>query len=272
MRKIHLQFCSSSDIQSFEERHYVAAMSEQEEQWRTEKSKAVGKKKGHHGQQVHYLIWYHTGEVWENVGAISGGSAVFSTRVRDEFFHLNKENRTKCLNGIIDNTLFRLEKPEFNLASQIVSIWRRQVVKDWEYLYDVRPYGFETFVEFAEIEGDRQRVGCLYRADNWTFVGETSGNTKNHVGVGLTGGRAGGKGAFHRMTVPKKLVFCKWIKPFTEPQICEYKSSWKASTKEGTPEEKVLAKERTNRRKELLKKALTELPEGCILDLRTSSK
>ena len=264
MKKIHLQFCGCADIKEFEKNHYVVAMSENEEQWRTTNSKAVGEKKGHHGQQVHYLIWYYDGAKWENVGAISGGSAVFSTKTRDDFFHITKTNRTLVLNGIIDNTLFRLEKPEYNLASQIVSVWRRQVVKDWEYLYDVKPFGFETFVEFAEIGGDRQRMGCLYRADNWTFVGETFGNTKNHVGVGLTGGRLEGKGAFHRMTVPKKLVFCKWIKPFTKPQVCIYKSSWKAGTKEGTPEEKLLAKERTRRRAELLARAITELPEGIV--------
>ncbi len=240
MKRIYFQFCSSKDIEVFEKNHYVRKMTTD---GRTDKSKAVGEVRGHYGQQLHYLIWYETDDGWENVGAISGGSAVYATGVRDDFFYLSKENREKVINGIIDNTLFRLERHEFNLASKIVSLWRKVVVKDWEGLYGVKPYGFETFVEYAEIDADTQRVGSLYLADNWTRVGETAGKAKSHVGEGLTGGLHGNP--FTRQNVPKKIVFCKWIKPFTEPQVCEYTSSWRGQT----PEEKQLAKERAAWRK-----------------------
>lgn len=240
MKRILFQFCSSKDIKIFEKNHYVRKMTDE---GRTDKSKATGDVRGHHGQQIHYLIWYETDDGWKNVGAISGGSAVYATGVRDDFFHITKENREKVINGIIDNTLFRLELHEYNLASKIVSRWRQVVVKDWESLYGVKPYGFETFVEFAEIDAVTQRVGSLYLADNWTRVGETSGTAKNHVGVGLTGGLHGNP--FTREKVSKKIVLCKWINPFTEPQTCEYKSSWRGQT----PEEKQLAKERSAWRK-----------------------
>ena len=240
MKRILFQFCSSKDITMFEKNHYVRKMTPD---GRTGKSKAVGDVRGHHGQQIHYLIWYETDDGWENVGAISGGSAVYSTGVRDDFFHITKENRETAINGIIDNTLFRLERHEFNLASRIVSLWRKVVVNDWEGLYGVKPYGFETFVEYAEIDAGRQRLGKLYLADNWTLVGETSGIAKNHIGKGLTGGLHGNP--FTRESVSKKFVFCKWIKPFTEPQACEYKSSWRGNT----PEEKQLAKGRAAWRK-----------------------
>ena len=104
-----------------------------------------------------------------------------------------------------------------------------------------------------ELEDGRRRVGSLYRADNWVFAGETFGSTKNHIGVGLTGSEKwGGKGSFARAKVQPKLIFCKWIGDYTEPQYCEYKSSWKAATKAGTPEEKALAKERIERRKKCM--------------------
>ena len=240
MKRILFQFCSSKDIKIFEKNHYVRKMTAT---GRTDNSKAIGDVRGHHGQQIHYLIWYETDDGWKNIGAISGGSAVYATGCRDTFFHINKENREKVINGIIDNTLFRLELHEFNLATTIVSLWRKTVVKDWEGLYGVKPYGFETFVEYGEIDANTQRVGSLYLADNWTRVGETSGNTKNHVGKGLTGGLHGNP--FTRENVSKKIVFCKWINPFTEPQICEYKSSWRSQT----PEEQQLAKERAAWRK-----------------------
>ena len=137
MKRILFQFCSSKDIKVFEHNHYVRKMTTD---GRTHKSKAVGEVRGHHGQQIHYLIWYETDDGWKNVGAISGGSAVYATGVRDDFFHITKENREKVINGIIDNTLFRLELHEFNLASKIVSLWRKIVVKDWEGLYGVKPY------------------------------------------------------------------------------------------------------------------------------------
>lgn len=250
MKRIFFQFCSSKDIKIFEANHYVRKMTAE---GRTESSKAIGEIRGHHGQQVHYLIWYETDSGWKNIGAISGGSAVYATKSRDAFFKITKENRENVINGIIDNTLFRLEFHEYNLASKIVSMWRKLVVKDWELLYGVKPYGFETFVEYEEIDTVTQRVGSLYLADNWTKVGETAGSTKNHVGKGLTGSLQGNP--FTRETVSKKIVFCKWIKSFSEPQICDYKSSWKGQT----PEEKKLAKERAIWRKKRTLESTTAL-------------
>lgn len=250
MKRILLQFCSTKDIKSFEANHYVRKMTAE---GRTGKSKAVGDVRGHHGQQIHYLIWYETEDGWKIVGAISGGSAVYATGVRDEFFHITKDNRERVLNGIIDNTLFRLEWKEDNLASRIVSLWRKIVVKDWEGLYGVKPYGFETFVEYAEIGADRQRVGTLYQADNWTLVGETAGNTRTHIGKGLTGGLHGNP--FTRENVSKKFVYCKWIAPFTAPQTCDYKSSWRNRTSE----EMQLAKARSAWRKMRMANSKVEL-------------
>ena len=253
--ELYLTFCSSSSIVEFEKRHYVEKMLALEQMSELERarvgpmSKKEGMPRGHHGQQIHFLIWYKG----ENVGAISGGGAVYATGVRDSFFDITQNNREQVLNGIIDNTVFRLEKPERNLATRCLALWRKTVVGYWEYLYGVKPYGFETFVLREDLEDGRQRVGALYLADNWTMVGETYGSTKNHIGVGLTGSpKLDGKGSFARAKVQPKLVFCRWISGYTEPQYCEYKSSWKAGTKVGTPEEKLLAKERATRRQNCL--------------------
>ena len=240
--QLYLEFCSSSQVRDFEQRHYPRKMTNSKRA--TENSKPLGAARGHHGQQVHFLIWYRS----ENVGTISGGSAVYACAPRDMFFGLNRDNRKHTLNGIIDNTTFRLECHERNLATRVLSLWRHTIVGYWKYLYDVEPYGFETFVENATLDDGRQRLGKLYLADNWRFLGETAGSTKNHIGVGLTGGRDGGKGSYEREKVPPKMVFGLWIAGFTVPQYCEYQSSWKAATAEGTPAEKALAKERTLRR------------------------
>src|ERR1035437_4623053 len=202
---LYLEFCSAKhptylDIRS---RHYVPV-------------------KGTHGQQVHFLIWYK-GSV---VGIISGASAVFATAARDKFFGINKDNRTLVLNDIVDNVVFRLENHEKNLASRVLSLWKKSVAFAWEFLYDVKVFGYETFIlreglmreiltgkvdalgrperEVITVDDPELNVrrGNLYKATNWEYVGETSGSGKGRDGVGLTGGIEGGKGYFLRKKVP----------------------------------------------------------------------
>ena len=147
------------------------------------------------GQQLHYLIYLDK----EIVGIISGGAAAYAVRCRDEFFGITKENRHAALNSIIDNTVFRLEWNAPNLGTQILSLWRKTVAKDWYTHYGVKVAGFETFL----VEADN-RKGSLYKADNWTFVGETQGSSKLH--------RHGAENPHERINVDRKLVFCKWVK------------------------------------------------------------
>jgi len=252
---LYLEFCSAGDprYEAIRKDHYVVH-------------------KGCHGQQVHFLIGYK-GAI---AGIISGGSPVFAVAARDSFFKITKENRTKVLNGIVDNVVFRLVNHEHNLGSRVLALWEKAAIKTWELLYGVKVFGFETFIvreglmreEVTEkddnlgrplrrvvVVSDAEgivRYGSMYKAANWVHAGKTSGSTKGHDGVGLTGGREGGRGSFLRKTTPIKDVFCKWTDQCTEPIESVYKSSWKAATKEGTPEEKVIAKAKNRIRKNLM--------------------
>lgn len=135
------------------------------------------------GRQIHYIIHVDN----KAIGIISGASAVWSCKPRDEFFGITKHNRRKVVQQIINNTVFRLEITQHNLASQILSLWRKRVIKDWQEKYcicnacrakGIRPpcahrdqvIGFETFVH------GEQRNGHIYLADNWAFVGMTKGS------------------------------------------------------------------------------------------------
>jgi hypothetical protein len=111
-------------------------------------------------------------------GIISGGSATYATAPRDAFFGITSENRDKVLNGIIDTTVFRMVNHERNLATRVMSLWRKVVPLVWQHLYGVVPFGFEAFV----VEED-QRKGALYKRDNWTTAGQTVGSAKSHVGL-----------------------------------------------------------------------------------------
>tara|TARA_R100000995_G_scaffold74342_1_gene43343 strand:+ start:815 stop:1396 length:582 start_codon:yes stop_codon:yes gene_type:complete len=187
--EIELIKCKRTDAiyQDIRNRHYVA-------------------NKGTHGQQMHYKISVDN----EIVGIISGASSVWAVKARDNFFGLTKENKRKGLPSIINNTVFRLEKHIPNLATQVLSLWRKRCAKDWKKRYNVEPHGFETFV----VETD-YRKGTLYKADNWHYLGETFGNTKSHKGL---------MNKSTRQNTTKKMIYAKKI-PKTKLST-EYEATW----------------------------------------------
>jgi hypothetical protein len=172
---------------------------------------------GTHGQQIHFLITNDNNPI----GIISGASSVYGVKSRDNFFNIPNDQNIKqkfYLPAIVNNTVFRLEVHEKNMATQILSCWRKTISKMWEYVYGIPVIGFETFV----VEED-YRKGTLYKADNWIFVGETFGSTKSHNGL---------INKSTRLETNKKLIYCKWNgkKPIV-PKF-EYISSWKNETEE----------------------------------------
>lgn len=189
---VRLQMCKRSNLayQEIRDRHYVP-------------------NHGAVGQQLHYLIYL--GE--EIAGIISGGGAAYAVGPRDVYFGITKENRNVALNGIVDNTVFRLEKNLPNLGTQILKLWRNRVIVDWEEKYGVKVAGFETFVVEEEY-----RKGAVYKADNWDYVGETQGTTKFH--------QHGIEKSFQRMNVGKKMIFCKRVTGVELPT--EYHATWNA--------------------------------------------
>jgi hypothetical protein len=175
--KIELVLCKRSDprYQEIRSRHYV-------------------ENHGCIGRQLHYLVYLD-----ENlVGIISGASPVWACSPRDKFFGIENSNREKLVgHHIVNNVVFRLEEKIPNLGTQVLSLWRKRVRKDWNERYGDDILGFETFI-FGE-----NRTGAMYKADNWLYVGETQGNTKfkPHGAYGIT----------ERKQVEKKLIFCKMI-------------------------------------------------------------
>jgi len=148
------------------------------------------------GRQIHYLIFNNN----IPIGIISGASTAWSVKSRDAFFG-DKFNR----NLIINNNVFRLEDHQKNFATQIVKMWRYQIAKDWNDVYGDVIIGYDTFVE-------PPRTGALYKADNWTCTGETSGISKRHHG---------GLDSAHIVMVEtsKKLMFVKWAKKETHALV-----------------------------------------------------
>lgn len=173
---LELRLCKRTDpyYQHIRDRHYV-------------------ENHGTIGRQIHYKILREN----EMVGIITGASAVWACKPRDDFFGITSGNRENVISKIICNTVFRLEDNRPNLGSQILAIFRRRVVFDWMRLYDETPIGFETFI-FGE-----GRFGSLYKADNWTYCGLTSGSAKCKPHGAYNPGE--------RRETEIKMVFCKRV-------------------------------------------------------------
>ena len=148
------------------------------------------------GRQIHYLVYVSDISHW--VGIISGASAVWACKPRDDFFGITTENRKEVINKIINNVVFRLEIRRPNLGTMILSEFRKKIVKDWIEKYHDEPIGFETFV-FGE-----NRNGRMYLADNWSKVGITQGSAKYKP--------HGAYNVGERRVTDKKIILCKKIK------------------------------------------------------------
>ena len=173
------------------------------------------------GQQLLYLVFYGN----EVVGVIGGASAVFTSQARDEFWDLStdKDTKTRQLNSIVNNCIFRLEYPAPNLATIVLAMWRKRIATDWKEQYGVEVAGFETFVVEERLWNGKTRNGACYRADNWELQGITKGYGDTNV-----------RGREHqdKTLKAKKLIYCKRI---SGKELCsQYTSSWndKEKTKE----------------------------------------
>ncbi len=163
--------------------------------------------KGTVGRQIHYTVYYNG----RAVGAISAGSAMFAHRKRDKILGVTKEEQSRGLRHIANNTMFRLIRPKDQppLATDVLKIFRELVQKDWLKEYGDFVRAFETLVE-------PPRWGGIYKIDGWKKIGMTAGlGARRPEGHG-TAGKAS-TGVRQIVRVPKKIV---WIMP-----ICSYEQA-----------------------------------------------
>jgi hypothetical protein len=105
------------------------------------------------------------------IACLAYGSAPWYIGVRDHFIGWSAETREKNLHLIINNIRFLIltwvKVP--HLASHMLAMSRRRVSEDWKRIYNHPVYLLETFVDT-----ERFSATC-YKADNWIYVGETTG-------------------------------------------------------------------------------------------------
>jgi len=108
------------------------------------------------------------------IACLAWSSAPWYIGARDRFIGWSPEIRQKNLYLIINNTRFLVlpwvEVP--HLASHLLALNRRRLTEDWGLVYNHPVYFLETFVDTERFQG------TCYKADNWIYVGKTTGRGK----------------------------------------------------------------------------------------------
>jgi len=112
------------------------------------------------------------------VGCIQLSSPAWRMAARDRWVGWDDAVRARQLQRIVNNSRFLLFPfvQITNLASHVLSLLSRCVVRDWQASYHIQPLLLETLV-------DSQRfTGSCYRAANWIELGQTSGRGRQDRG------------------------------------------------------------------------------------------
>ena len=120
------------------------------------------------GAQQRYLIESARHGV---VGALGFSAAARRVAARDQWIGWRDRDRAEHLHQVVCNSRFLILPWVHvrNLASRVLGLARRRVVRDWQQRYGYEPVLLETFVE------SERGPGISYRAANWVELGETRG-------------------------------------------------------------------------------------------------
>ena len=124
------------------------------------------------GRQRRYLI---ESEKRGYLGALGFSASARRLSARDRWIGWDDATRARHLQKIVCNSRFLILPwvEVKNLASHVLALAARQVVRDWEREYGYAPVLLETCVDA------RRFKGTCYRAANWIEVGKTAGRGRN---------------------------------------------------------------------------------------------
>jgi len=108
------------------------------------------------------------------LACLAWSSAPWYIGARDRFIGWSPETRQQNLHLIINNTRF-LVLPWVrvsHLASHLLALSRHRVSLDWQTVYNHPVLLLETFIDAERFQG------TCYKADNWIYVGKTTGRGK----------------------------------------------------------------------------------------------
>jgi hypothetical protein len=142
-------------------------------------------------QEHHYLgslpkigetLWYVSSWHDEWITLLSFSAAAWKCAARDRWIGWTFRLQYDRLKLIANNSRF-LILPGWhaqNLGSRVLSLSRKRLPRDWQERFGHQVLLLETFVDPARFQG------TVYKADNWTYVGNTRGfrrTTKGYAAV-----------------------------------------------------------------------------------------
>ena len=126
------------------------------------------------GHRLKYLAFIQD----HPVAALSWSAPALKIGVRDRFIGWSEDQRITYLDRIANNSRFLILPwvSVRNLASHVLSLNIKRLVKDWEQHFNKALWLLETFVDPTRFKG------TSYKAANWKFIGQTNGFAKQGRG------------------------------------------------------------------------------------------
>lgn len=124
------------------------------------------------GSQIRYIVRTAGGR---DLGCMLFSASAWSIKPRDEWIGWGQADRKARLHLVVNQSRFLImpwiRSP--NLASCALGMAARRIQHDWLDEFCYAPALLETFVDLS------MHKGVIYRAANWSYLGETQGRGRN---------------------------------------------------------------------------------------------
>jgi hypothetical protein len=154
-------------------------------------------------RKIGQTLWYVATHWGEWVALLTFSAAALKLAARDRWIGWSYRQQYARLQLLANNTRFCV-LPTFqrhNVASRALALCERRLSRDWNDAYGHPIVLLETFV-------DSRHRGTLYRAANWTYIGETRGFRRIPGGYSVT-------------TQEPKKIFVRPLHPQARARLCQ---------------------------------------------------
>lgn len=128
--------------------------------------------------KIGHTLWYFASWRGEWLALLSFSAAAWKCAARDAWIGWDFRHQYDRLHLIANNSRFLIlpEQHYPNLASRVLALCERRLVRDWPDRFGYPLLLLETFVD------PRHFHGTIYRAANWRYVGDTRGFRRTREG------------------------------------------------------------------------------------------
>ena len=120
-------------------------------------------------------IYYTIASEGRDLGCMQFSASAWALEARDEWIGWTTADKKARLHLVLNNsrTLIFPWVRVNGLGSRMLSLAARQITRDWMETYCYEPVLLETFVDTSRFRG------TIYKAANWTHLGDTKGRGRN---------------------------------------------------------------------------------------------